>query len=160
MRTKMVLRWLDVGKHWQIFRSANLPVLFALLGLLLTGASQALENVDGIQVKRILDTSTTWNGGEIRYPEGQAHITGLLVEIPVGAETGWHSHPVSSFGVIVEGELEIRLQDGRTKRVKAGEGLAEVISTLHNGKNVGAVPVKLYVFYAGAAGMTLTQKAE
>jgi hypothetical protein len=40
--------------------------------------------------------------------------------------------------------------------VKPGEALAEVIATAHNGRNVGATPVKLVVFYAGAVDKKLT----
>lgn len=135
-------------------------VWLILLSALLSLPGYALEGIEGIRVTQILSTTTTWSGEKIRYPDGQAQITGLMVEIPVGKETGWHSHPVSSFGVIVEGELEITLKDGRKKLIKAGEALAEVINTMHNGKNVGTVPVKLYVFYAGASGIALTEKPQ
>jgi len=36
--------------------------------------------------------------------------------------------------------------------------LAEVINTLHNGRNLGSTPVKLVVFYAGVVGQKLTVK--
>jgi hypothetical protein len=42
------------------------------------------------------------------------------------------------------------------KRLEAGDALAEVVNTTHNGRNVGDVPVRLVVFYAGAAGQGLT----
>ena len=80
----------------------------------------------------------------------------MIIEIAPGGETGWHSHPVSSFGVVLEGELEVRLKTGEVKRIESGEALAEVVNTLHNGRNVGAVPVKIVVFYAGAVGQALT----
>ena len=43
----------------------------------------------------------------------------------------------------------MRLKDGLVKRLEAGDVLAEVVNTLHNGRNVGTVPVKLVVFYTG-----------
>ena len=140
------------------FLSTKSNLFLIMLSALLSLPGYALEGIEGIRVTQILNTTTAWNGEAIRYPDGQAQITGLMVEIPVGKETGWHSHPVSSFGVIVEGELEITLKDGRKKLIKAGQALAEVINTMHNGKNVGTVPVKLYVFYAGATGLALTEK--
>ena len=82
----------------------------------------------------------------------------MLIEIAVGGETGWHLHPVASFGMVLEGELEVSLKDGRSKRIKAGEALAEVVNTLHNGRNIGTVPVKLVVFYAGSEGQKLSVK--
>ena len=79
-----------------------------------------------------------------------------MIEIAPGGETNWHEHPVPSFGMLLEGTLEISLPDGKKKLMKAGEALAEVIATPHNGRNVGTTPVKLIVFYAGAVGKQLT----
>ena len=84
----------------------------------------------------------------------------MVIEIALGGETGWHLHPVPSFGMVLEGELEVQLKNGDVKRLKPGEALAEVVNTLHNGRNVGSVPVKLVVFYAGAVGQKLTIKEE
>jgi quercetin dioxygenase-like cupin family protein len=64
-------------------------------------------------------------------------------------ETGWHLHPVPCFAFVLEGELVVELKDGRTKNLKAGDTLAEVIGTLHNGKNTGRVPLKIAIFYIG-----------
>ncbi|CAH1905763.1 Cupin domain protein [Candidatus Nitrotoga sp. HW29] len=116
----------------------------------------ALETSAAVQASVILKTSTSWDGKPIIYPEGTPEITGLIIEIAPGGETGWHSHPVSSFGLVLEGELEVQLKNGALKRLKAGEALAEVINTPHNGRNFGSLPVKLVVFYAGAVGQKLT----
>lgn len=119
----------------------------------------ALDQTDVIQVHTILKTQSSWDGKTLEYPTGQAEITGMIVEIAPGAETGWHLHAVPSFGMVLEGELEVQLKDGKTKYLKSGEALAEVVNTLHNGRNVGSSPVKLIVFYAGVAGQKLSEKA-
>lgn len=118
----------------------------------------ALDQTDAIHVQTVLKTQTSWDGKALDYPKGQAEITGMIVEIAPGAETGWHLHAVPSFGMVLEGELEVRLKDGKTKYLKSGEALAEVVNTLHNGRNMGSTPVKLIVFYAGAVGQTLSEK--
>lgn len=118
----------------------------------------ALEESEAVSVSTILKTQTTWDGTPIVYPSGQAKVTGMMVEIAVGAQTGWHSHPVPSFAVIVQGELEVHLKNGEVKKLKAGDGLAEVVNTLHNGHNVGSTPVKLFVFYTGVVGDQLSYK--
>ena len=41
-------------------------------------------------------------------------------------------------------------------KIKKGDALAEVVNTLHNGRNTGKVPAKRAVFYAGASGLGLT----
>lgn len=118
----------------------------------------ALEETAAVKVTPVLKTEKSWDGKALSYPSGNAEITGLMVEIAPGAETGWHLHPVPSFGVILEGTLEVALKDGRAKHFQAGDAIAEVVDTLHNGRNVGATPVKIMVFYAGAAGKPLTVK--
>lgn len=133
-------------------------LLAVFLILFFQSAAFALEESDAVSVSTILKTQTTWDGAPIVYPEGQAEVTGMLVEIAVGAQTGWHLHPVPSFAVVVEGELEVHLKNGMVKKLKAGDGLAEVVNTLHNGHNVGTVPVKLFVFYTGAVGSQLSYK--
>ncbi len=132
--------------------------LTVFLILLFQSAAFALEESDAVSVFTILKTQTTWDGAPIVYPEGQAEVTGMLVEIAVGAQTGWHLHPVPSFAVVVEGELEVHLKNGMVKKLNAGDGLAEVVNTLHNGHNVGTVPVKLFVFYTGVVGDQLSYK--
>ena len=119
----------------------------------------ALDQTDVIQVHTILKAQSSWDGKTLEYPTGQAEITGMIVEIAPGAETGWHLHAVPSFGMVLEGELEVQLKDGKTKYLKSGEALAEVVNTLHNGRNVGSIPVKLIVFYAGVVGQKLSEKS-
>jgi quercetin dioxygenase-like cupin family protein len=112
-----------------------------------------------LKITPLLETTTTWEGSPIRHPRGTAQITGLMVEIPAGGETGWHSHPVPSFGYILEGTLDVTLKNGRVKRLNAGEAVAEVIDTVHNGHVVGAQAVKLIVFYVGTENGALTTPA-
>jgi quercetin dioxygenase-like cupin family protein len=128
--------------------------------LLAASTASALENNGAVTVTPLMKTTTSWDGKPLIYPAGQAEVSALIVEIAPGGETGWHQHPVPSFGVVLEGTLEVRLEDGRTRRIERGEALAEVVSTLHNGRNVGESPLKLLVFYAGNTGTPLTIKAE
>jgi quercetin dioxygenase-like cupin family protein len=60
---------------------------------------------------------------------------------------------VPSFGVVLQGQLEIKLKNGKTNVVNAGDALAEVVNTAHSGKNIGTEPVQLLIFYAGAVGL-------
>jgi quercetin dioxygenase-like cupin family protein len=103
----------------------------------------------GVQVQENLSTTQTWDGAPIQYPSGTAKVTGAIITLPPGAETGWHLHPIPCFALILEGDLVVELKDGRTKKLKVGDTLAEVIGTPHNGKNMGKVPLKIAVFYAG-----------
>jgi quercetin dioxygenase-like cupin family protein len=124
-------------------------VLICIAASLPLGA-RAIEPSQAVKVTQLLKTTQSWNGAPIKYPQGQAEITSLLIEIAPGGETNWHEHPVPSFGFLLEGTLEVSLADGRKQLMKAGEALTEVIATPHNGRNVGTTPLKLIVFYAGA----------
>ncbi len=153
------MRHVKINKLWdEIIMTFNLRFIVFTLALLMPLGAHALDNSAGVKVTPLLKTTRSWNGKPIVYPEGQAEITGLLVEIAPGAETGWHEHPVPSFAMVLEGTLEITLKSGEVKRLQSGDALAEVVDTPHNGRNVGTKPVKIVVFYAGAVGKPLTIK--
>ena len=116
----------------------------------------AIENSANVKVTPLLKTSQSWDGKDLVYPQGKAEITGMLIEIAPGGETPWHLHPVPSFGMLLQGRLEITLENGQLKQMQAGDALAEVVNTLHKGKNKGTEPVKIVVFYAGAIDTALT----
>jgi quercetin dioxygenase-like cupin family protein len=120
-----------------------------VLFLLTHTTALSSEFNDRIQSQENLSTTKTWDGAPIHYPSGTAKVTGAIHTIPPGVETGWHLHPVPCFAFVLEGELVVELKDGRTKNLKAGDTLAEVIGTLHNGKNTGRVPLKIAIFYIG-----------
>jgi quercetin dioxygenase-like cupin family protein len=130
----------------------------AALALAVPPGALALDVSPAVKVLPLVRATTSWNGAPISYPQGQAEITGMVIEIAPGAETGWHAHPVPSFAMVLEGTLEVTLKDGQKKQIGAGQGLVEVVGTVHNGRNIGTVPVKLVVFYAGAVGTPLTVK--
>ncbi len=137
-------------------RSAG--ILLLLLPVLLLARAFAFEPTATVKVTPVLKTTTSWDGKLLQYPAGQAEVSGMIIEIAPGGETGWHKHAAPSFGMLLDGELEVQLKDGATKRIRKGESIAEVVDTFHNGRNVGAVPVRILVFYAGAVGQSLTIK--
>lgn len=104
----------------------------------------------------LMQTSETWDGEPIHYPEGEAEVTAVHITIPAGEETGWHYHPFPSFAYLIEGSLIVNLEDGSTKRLEQGDTLAEVTNTIHNGENPGEIPAKLIVFYIGNKDDVLT----
>ncbi|HEX8833658.1 MAG TPA: cupin domain-containing protein [Abditibacteriaceae bacterium] len=121
-------------------------------------AAHAIEATKQVTVRPLLKTSESWNGAPVSYPQGEAEVTGLIIQIAPGAQTGWHLHDVPSFGVVLEGRLEVTLKTGQKKQFKPGDAIMEVVNTFHNGRNISKVPVKLIVFYAGVKGSSLTLK--
>lgn len=118
--------------------------------------ASALDNSAAVTVTPLLKTTTSWDGKPIVYPQGQAEVTALIVEIKAGGQTGWHEHPVPSFAYVLEGTLEVTRGTGEVKLLHAGDTLAEVVSTLHTGRAVDGKSVKLLVLYTGAVDKKLT----
>lgn len=138
----------------------NLLSIVAVAGVayFFAATGYAQDASKDIKVTPLLKTSTSWDAKALVYPQGKAEVTGIIVEIAPGGETGWHLHPVPCFGFMLEGDLDISLKDGRVKRLHKGDVVAETVNTLHNGRNVGKVPVRILVFYTGIEGQVLTQK--
>lgn len=134
----------------------NFRLCMIALLLFMPGVTPAVDDNSAVKVTSLLKTASSWDGKPIVYPEGQAEVTALLVEIAPGGSTGWHQHPVPSFGFLLEGTFEVTLEDGRVKRMEAGEALSEVTHTTHTGRALGDTPVKIVVFYTGAVGKALT----
>ncbi len=112
-----------------------------------------------IVVKPLLKTRTDNAGHPLHYPPGTAEVTGLIVEIPPGHETGWHRHPMPCLAYVLEGEIHVYLKNGDKKITRAGEAAAEFVNLDHNGINPGPGPARLVFFVIGAAGQTFTVKA-
>ncbi len=136
------------------------PSNIILLVLLLIGPSiaQAIDGSDMIKATPVLKAQRTWVGQDIVYPEGQAEMSGVVVEMAPGGETGWHKHPVPSVGYVIEGQLEVHFKNGDVKKLNAGEAAAEAVDVWHNGVNVGEGSVKLVVFYVGTPDIKLTER--
>ena len=118
--------------------------------------ASALDNSASVKVTPLLKTSTSWDGKPLVYPQGQAEVTALIVEIAAGGQTGWHEHSVPSFAYVLEGTLEVTQGNGATCQLHAGDTLPEVVQTLHNGRALGDKPVKLFVLYTGTVNQPLT----
>ena len=105
----------------------------------------------------LLRTSQSWNEVELPdYPQGRPELVALKYIIPAGKKLGWHHHDVMNHGVLVQGELTIIGQDGKTKVMRAGEVVVEMVDAIHHGENRGTEPVVLYMFYLSQKGMPLS----
>lgn len=135
---------------------ATPALLFICAVLPVTGQQvreQQVRKQQGVYVTPLLKTSTTLSGQQIQYPKTNSpEITSLLVEIKPGGQTGWHKHPVPSYGYILEGTLTVKTGDGHQREFKAGDAAVEDVNICHNGKNLGNTPVKILAVFMGEQG--------
>ena len=99
----------------------------------------------------LLQTQTTWEGGDIVYPNGDAEVTSVILRIEEGQEPPFHCHPVPTMGYVLSGEAQVETAAGESVILKEGDAVVEVLRTVHRGKALRG-PVEILVFYAGAAG--------
>ena len=106
----------------------------------------------GLTLTTIIQTETTMIGQPIRFPQTDGQITAVLAEVAPGGQVGRHLHPVPLFVYILEGTLTIDMEKHGVHAFKAGEGLAEIVHTWHNGRNLGDKPCKFLIVFAGQKG--------
>jgi quercetin dioxygenase-like cupin family protein len=106
----------------------------------------------GLTLTPVLQTATTFAGQPIYFPQGSNQLVAVLAEVAPGGQVGRHLHPNPLFVYILEGTLTIEMEGHGTHAFRAGEGLAEVINTWHNGRNLGDSPVRFLIVVASQDG--------
>jgi len=64
-------------------------------------------------------------------------IVQVLTVIPVGVESGWHTHPGEEVGYLLTGTIQMMIKDRETLIVHAGEGFLIPPGTPHNALDLG-----------------------
>ena len=113
-----------------------------------TARVQKDNAVQQVVSEELIRTSQSWDGVELPdYFQGRPELVAVKYVFPADKKLGWHHHPVMNYGILVQGELTIIGQDGKTKVVHEGEPVVEMVNTIHHGENRGTKPVILYMFY-------------
>jgi quercetin dioxygenase-like cupin family protein len=103
-----------------------------------------------ITVTKLISSTNSWDGAVLpAYPTQQPNVTILRIRIPPGARLHTHRHPVINAGILISGELTVKIPSGPTLHLAAGDPIIEVVNTLHYGVNEGKTPAEIIVFYAG-----------
>jgi quercetin dioxygenase-like cupin family protein len=140
----------------------NLRILLAVASILVTCSCRTTEDgySKSVRANTILKTSADSAGQPIEYPNsGTPEISGLLVEIPVGQNTGWHIHPSQCIGYVLQGEIAVEIENGSRRTFKAGDSFAEVKNLKHCGYNTGSTPAKILLFAIGTKGTPVSKAA-
>ena len=95
----------------------------------------------------------------IAYPEGAAaNITGVILTLKPGEETGLHTHPVPAFGYLLEGELTVDYEGESARVYRAGDAILEAMAVAHNGRNTGSADMRILAVFMGAEGRPVSVK--
>ena len=126
--------------------------ILLIMVLVQTTVSVQAEQQD-VKVTAVMKGSTTISGQKIEYPKtDKAEMASVLIEIQPGKENGRHMHPIPTYVHVLEGTLTVEFEDGSRQTFQAGSGFLEVVNTLHSAKNLGEVPLRLLVVFAGEEG--------
>ena len=138
-------------KRFWIIGCLALCLICAIYSCNKNGAESEVESIE------LLRTSQSWNEVDLPdYPQGKPELVAVKYIIPPGKKLGWHHHIAMNHGVLVQGELTIIAQDGKTKVMRAGEVVVEMVDAIHHGENRGTEPVVLYMFYLSQKDMPLS----
>ena len=135
--------------------------LLSVFAFILTAFTASGWAEEAVKITSLLQSSETLIGQKIAYPPSdKAEMAALMVEMAPGAEIGLHMHPVPLVVYVMEGTLDVDVQDGSKHKIEAGKAFLEVINTWHNGINRGEMPVKFLVVFAGEIGKDNLIRAE
>ncbi|SCZ63142.1 cupin domain-containing protein [Thiohalomonas denitrificans] len=131
-------------------------VLLAITSSLALSASGDESGTEVI-VREIAKTAVTAGGEPVNYPRtDKPEVTANVVELPPGAETGWHYHPIPVYGYVIRGTLEVERETGEVITYRQGDAIVEAMDSLLNARNTGMEPVEMVAFYMGAQGIANT----
>ena len=82
----------------------------------------------------------------------KARVVANLDHWEPGADTGRHAHAGPTIFVLLEGELEETLGDGRTRTLRAGQGFWNPSRTQHSVRSVGGRPARALAIHIDPAG--------
>lgn len=147
-------------RTYSLARSLLAVSLSAAFALCVFARDNTAEYNQAVRSTPLLKTTTDVAGTPLAYPtNGAAEVSGVLVELPAGAETGWHKHTVPCFAYILSGEIAVTQKDGPTRTFHTGDAFAELVGIEHNGRTVGTESVRLVFFAAGVKGQPFTEKS-
>ena len=84
----------------------------------------------------------------------------VLVDIPVGAREGRHTHPAEVFVYVLEGTLTLDKEGKPSASYKAGETFFVERGIIHEGRNGGNAPVKAVAVFVTDKGKPMTTQVQ
>lgn len=121
----------------------------ALSGLVATPAVAQVK----FSATPIFQSGTTVGGAPIAYPQTDtAELTAWRLDIGPGGETGRHMHPYPTLVYVLEGAIDVEMDNGPPRSYKAGESFLMVVDAWTNARNSQTTPAKVLVVFVGVRG--------
>ncbi|GAC1397486.1 MAG: cupin domain-containing protein [Mycobacterium sp.] len=141
-RTMKAVRWFALLVAEIVAATVSVPTVLI----------PAASATSGVSIDAITISQATVNGMDYVTRE---------ITIQPGGNTGWHYHIGRVFGVVREGTLTRTMSDCSNVDTPAGAAVIEDSGPthVHIGRNLGAVPVKMWVDYIQPAGTPMTVDA-
>lgn len=84
----------------------------------------------------------------------------VVVDIPVGAREGRHTHPAEVFAYVLEGTLKLDKEGKPSQSYKAGDTFFVERGIVHEGMNGGNTPVKIIAVFVTDKGKPMTTQVK
>ena len=108
--------------QWVLAATLVVSSLYTLTSCSKAETKNESPEEEQVQSTELIRTSQSWDGVELPdYLQGRPELVAVKYVFPAGKKLGWHHHPVMNYGVLVQGELTIIGQDGKTKVVHEGD---------------------------------------
>jgi quercetin dioxygenase-like cupin family protein len=91
--------------------------------------------------------------------QGQEGVM-VVVDIPVGAREGRHTHPAEVFVYVLEGTLRLDIEGKPSTDYKPGQSFFVEAGKVHEGSNGGNTPVKAVAVFVTDKGKPLTTQVK
>ncbi|WP_211265341.1 cupin domain-containing protein [Actinacidiphila oryziradicis] len=136
---------------------ALVTVLAAVIGVM---PSAALATPGSGVTGTILAKGTTDSGIKIKT-KGRTDVIVRTITVEPGGSTGWHYHQGKLIAVVQSGTLTRTMADCSVETSTAGQSFIEPDGAdhIHIARNLGTVPVVLYVTYLLPEGAPLSVDA-
>ena len=118
-------------------------------------SAQAPSAPAGAKVTLAGRASETVTGQKLAMPADPFESVISVSELPPGGLLPMHKHPWPRYVYVDRGRLSVRYEaSGLVREFGAGEGIVEAIDEWHEGRVIGAEPVRLIVFDQVPPGQT------
>ncbi|MBZ5661528.1 MAG: cupin domain-containing protein [Acidobacteriia bacterium] len=84
----------------------------------------------------------------------------VMVDFPLGAREGRHTHPGSAIIYVQEGTLTLDYEGKPTATYKPGDSTYVEAGKIHEGRNAGNTPVKVLATFVLKKGVPMTSQVQ